>query len=145
MGRSPRDAWNRWNHGSRAVGLRPCQRAGNVPGPVCAVRVREPNPQPVRPMSTAAQTVVKLRHPATDAPAQQPALREAVSRSVRRYLSDLGDHRCDDLYRLVLSEIEGPLLDEVLTHCRGNQTKAAQMLGITRATLRKKLASLGRH
>jgi Fis family transcriptional regulator len=98
-------------------------------------------------MSTAAQHVVKLRAPAAaDASATaQPGLREAVSRSVRRYLDDLGSHRCDDLYRLVVSEVEGPLLDAVLTHCRGNQTRAAQMLGITRATLRKKLAALGRH
>jgi Fis family transcriptional regulator len=127
------------------MGLRPCGHAGNVPGPVCATCARDPIPRHSRPMSSAAQTVVKLRPPAAEAPAQQPALREAVSRSVRRYLSDLGDHRCDDLYRLVLGEIEGPLLDEVLTHCRGNQTKAAQLLGITRATLRKKLAALGRH
>ena len=58
-----------------------------------------------------------------------------MSRSVRRYLDDLGSHRCDDLYRLVVSEVEGPLLDAVLTHCRGNQTRAAQMLGRTRASL----------
>ncbi len=97
-------------------------------------------------MPSAAHTVVQLRAPsASDAAIAPASLREAVSRSVRRYLADLDSHRCDDLYRVVISEVEGPLLDEVLTHCRGNQTKAALMLGITRATLRKKLAALGRH
>jgi Fis family transcriptional regulator len=95
-------------------------------------------------MSSALHSVVPLRNaPPTDS--NPPALRDAVARSVRRYLADLDSHRCEDLYRVVLTEVEGPLLDEVLTHCRGNQTKAARMLGITRATLRKKLAALGRH
>lgn len=75
-----------------------------------------------------------------DNSANTPALRECVARAVRRYLSDLGDHRASDLYRMVLVEVEGPMLDEVLRHCRGNQTRASQLLGITRATLRKKLA-----
>lgn len=69
-----------------------------------------------------------------------PALRDCVARAVRRYLADLGGHRASDLYRMVLSEVETPMLDEVLRHCRGNQTRASQLLGITRATLRKKLA-----
>ena len=62
----------------------------------------------------------------------QQALRECVARAVRRYLSDLGGHAADNLYRMVLAE--------VMRHCEGNQTRAAQLLGITRATLRKKLA-----
>jgi Fis family transcriptional regulator, factor for inversion stimulation protein len=70
----------------------------------------------------------------------QQALRECVARAVRRYLSDLGDHAASDLYRMVLGEVEAPMLAEVLRHCDGNQTRAAQVLGITRATLRKKLA-----
>lgn len=70
----------------------------------------------------------------------QQALRECVARAVRRYLSDLGGHAADNLYRMVLSEVEAPMLAEVLRHCDGNQTRAAQVLGITRATLRKKLA-----
>ena len=71
--------------------------------------------------------------------ASQPALRECVSRAVRRYLVDLDDHEVDDLYDLVLREVEAPLFAEVLRHCAGNQTRAAAALGINRATLRKKL------
>ncbi len=71
--------------------------------------------------------------------APTPALSEAVARAVRRYLTDMGNHPTEDLYRIVLAEVERPLLDEVLRHCRGNQSRASQMLGITRATLRKKL------
>ena len=72
----------------------------------------------------------------------QPALRECVARAVRRYLVDMGDCDTDNLYRLVLAEVEGPLLAEVMRHCGGNQSHAAHVLGITRATLRKKLAEL---
>jgi Fis family transcriptional regulator len=75
-----------------------------------------------------------------NAGAPAPALSEAVARAVRRYLADMGTHPTEDLYRIVLAEVERPLLDEVLRHCRGNQSRASQMLGITRATLRKKLA-----
>ena len=73
-----------------------------------------------------------------DSPAQ-PALRECVARAVRRYLADLDDHDVDDLYEVVLREIEMPLFAEVMRHCEGNQTRAAATLGINRATLRKKL------
>jgi Fis family transcriptional regulator len=69
----------------------------------------------------------------------QPALRECVARAVRRYLVDLGEHEVDDLYDVVLREIEMPLFAEVMRHCEGNQTRAAATLGINRATLRKKL------
>ena len=75
----------------------------------------------------------------------QPALRECVARAVRRYLADLNGDVPDNLYELVLSEVEAPLLREVLSWSGGNQSKAAAALGMNRATLRKKLAirSLG--
>ena len=69
----------------------------------------------------------------------QPALRECVARAVRRYLADLGSNDADDLYEVVLREVEAPLFAEVMRHCEGNQTRAAAALGINRATLRKKL------
>ena len=47
----------------------------------------------------------------------------------------------DDLYEVVLREIEAPLFAEVMRYCEGNQSRAAACLGINRATLRKKLKS----
>ncbi|MCL4721111.1 MAG: Fis family transcriptional regulator, partial [Gammaproteobacteria bacterium] len=44
-----------------------------------------------------------------------------------------------DLYELVLGEVEAPLFKTVLTYTGGNQSVAAEILGINRATLRKKL------
>lgn len=69
----------------------------------------------------------------------QPSLRECVARAVRRYLADLDDHAVDDLYEIVLREVEAPLFAEVLRYCEGNQTRTAAALGINRSTLRKKL------
>lgn len=70
----------------------------------------------------------------------QPALRDCVCRAVRRYLHDMDGHTPNDLYAMVLGEIETPLLREVLAWAGGNQSKAAKALGLNRATLRKKLA-----
>jgi Fis family transcriptional regulator len=47
------------------------------------------------------------------------------------------------MYDLVLSEIEAPMLEEVMQYTRGNQTRAANLLGINRGTLRKKLKKYG--
>lgn len=76
-------------------------------------------------------------------PAAVPALREAVARATRRYLSDRGDCEADSLYALMLSEMETGLLTETMRHCEGNQSRAAAVLGINRATLRKKLEAAG--
>lgn len=69
----------------------------------------------------------------------QPALRKAVGAAVRQYLKDMNGHDPDALYRLVLSEVEAPLVSEVLRHSDGNLTRASDILGINRATLRKKI------
>ena len=70
-------------------------------------------------------------------------LRDHVATSVRRYLRDLDGCDTDDLYNIALRELEIPLFAEVLRHCEGNQSRAAAMLGIHRATLRKKLKDYG--
>jgi Fis family transcriptional regulator len=74
----------------------------------------------------------------------QSALGECVTHTVRRYLADIGDTACSEgLYSLVLHEVEASLLREVLAFHAGNQSRAADVLGINRATLRKKLTLLG--
>ena len=70
-------------------------------------------------------------------------LRDHVANSVRRYLRDLDGCGTDELYNIALRELEIPLFAEVLNHCEGNQSRAATMLGIHRATLRKKLREYG--
>jgi len=73
----------------------------------------------------------------------RPPLRDHVANSVRRYLRDLDGCGTSELYTIALRELEIPLFAEVLNHCDGNQSRAAQMLGIHRATLRKKLREYG--
>ncbi|MBT2746297.1 MULTISPECIES: DNA-binding transcriptional regulator Fis [unclassified Lysobacter] len=70
-------------------------------------------------------------------------LRDHVATSIRRYLGDLNGSGTENLYEIALRELEIPLFAEVLLHCDGNQSRAASMLGIHRATLRKKLREYG--
>jgi Fis family transcriptional regulator len=70
-------------------------------------------------------------------------LRDHVATSIRRYLGDLNGSGTENLYEIALRELEIPLFAEVLQHCDGNQSRAAAMLGIHRATLRKKLREYG--
>jgi Fis family transcriptional regulator, factor for inversion stimulation protein len=66
-------------------------------------------------------------------------LRDAVTAAVRRYLDELDGQMSTDVYQMVLAEIEAPLLAEIMTYTRNNQTRASLMLGLNRGTLRKKL------
>lgn len=88
-----------------------------------------------------------VRMPRTGASKEPPvrsALSECVSRTVRRFLVDIGDVPCEEgLFALVMREVEAPLLREVMAFHGNNQSRAAAALGINRATLRKKLAAHG--
>ena len=66
-------------------------------------------------------------------------LREHVYETLRIYFYNLGGQAPSNLYDLVQREVEPPLLEIVMQFTRGNQTKAADLLGINRGTLRKKL------
>jgi Fis family transcriptional regulator len=74
--------------------------------------------------------------------AQKP-LRDSVKQAVNKYLKQLDNTNIENLYELVMAEVEAPMLEEIMTFTRGNQTKASTMLGINRGTLRKKLKQYG--
>ena len=68
---------------------------------------------------------------------------ECVGQSLKRYLKDLNGETPADLYDMVISQVEKPLLELVMKRASNNQSRAAQMLGINRNTLRKKLHDHG--
>lgn len=63
--------------------------------------------------------------------------------SVENYFALLEGEQAKDLYELVLAEVEAPLLAAVMHQTRGNQSKAAIVLGLNRGTLRTKLKQYG--
>ena len=76
----------------------------------------------------------------SDNEAEHPIpLRENVKSAIRRYLEDMGNSQPESLYRTLLAEVEPPLIEEVLRYTQGNQSRTAQILGMTRNTLRTKL------
>jgi Fis family transcriptional regulator len=67
------------------------------------------------------------------------AIAEAVEKSLDEYFFHLDGEPADDIYRMVMDNVEKTLFTNVMHRAEGNQTQAADMLGINRATLRNKL------
>mgnify|MGYP001323809040 FL=1 len=66
-------------------------------------------------------------------------LRKHTEEALQAYFRSLNGDRPGELYDLVLGEVEEPLFREVMDYTDGNQSKAANILGLNRGTLRKKL------
>jgi len=64
----------------------------------------------------------------------------SVADCLDHYFRTLNGHAPNALYDVILSQVEPPLLRATLRYCAGNQSKAASVLGLNRATLRKKLS-----
>lgn len=80
----------------------------------------------------------------TQAPVEHaPTLRDSVEVAMNNYFSHLDGQHVTDVYDMVLSEVEAPLLECVMKYTRNNQTKASVLLGLNRGTLRKKLKQYG--
>lgn len=74
---------------------------------------------------------------------RQP-LRNAAHVALNNYFDDLeGEEPGGNLYEMMIGEVEQALFTAIMDRCRGNQSKAAEILGINRSTLRKKLRLYG--
>ncbi|GIX29442.1 helix-turn-helix domain-containing protein [Pelomicrobium sp. G1] len=62
-----------------------------------------------------------------------------VRRAIERYFKDLDGEKPCGIYDMVIRCVEKPLIETVLRHSEGNQTRAAEFLGLNRNTLRKKM------
>ena len=83
------------------------------------------------------------RDTATQQETKRQTIRECVAASLSDYFDKVDHDNISELYELVLSEVEAPLLETVMRHTRSNQSKASIMLGLNRGTLRKKLKKYG--
>ncbi|MFN3984761.1 MAG: helix-turn-helix domain-containing protein [Rhodocyclaceae bacterium] len=64
---------------------------------------------------------------------------DSVQRTLDQYFRDLDGEKPAAIYDMVIRTVERPMLEFVLRQTNGNQTAAAEILGINRNTLRRKL------
>ena len=76
-------------------------------------------------------------------PSGSGALADQVAQVLNDYFTALDGERPCDLYAVVMREVEQPLLRSVMDYVGHNQSLAAQVLGLSRGTLRKKLKDHG--
>jgi Fis family transcriptional regulator len=81
--------------------------------------------------------------PASASGARSVPLRSLTEQALDSYFTSLNGHAPGHLYDLVMHEVEEPLFRAVLDYAEGNQSRAADILGINRGTLRKKLKVYG--
>lgn len=70
-------------------------------------------------------------------------IQEVVLQSLQNYFTDLGEQKPSDIYNMVLHTVEKSIFIAVMERAKNNQSQAAEMLGINRNTLRKKLLEHG--
>ncbi len=89
-----------------------------------------------------AETAAQGTGPFSVAHKNQP-LHDSVRQALESYFVQLKGQSPNNLYELVLAEVEVPLIQAVMEFTRGNQSRAAILLGLSRGTLRKKLKIYG--
>jgi Fis family transcriptional regulator len=72
-------------------------------------------------------------------PMSETEIATCIRRSLDRYFKDLDGEDASGIFNMVIGSVEKPMLIAVMKHAEGNQTRAAEMLGINRNTLRNKL------
>ncbi|MDQ2735652.1 MAG: Fis family transcriptional regulator [Pseudomonadota bacterium] len=71
--------------------------------------------------------------------ANKKHIEECVRESLESYFRDLRGVPPTAMYEMILNVVERPLLETVMKHAEGNQSRAAEWLGINRNTLHRKL------
>ena len=95
---------------------------------------------------TTTTTRSRLQHKhrtRADADARDNELTSTVRKVMRQYFKDLDGEKCTGIYEMVVNAVEKPMLEVVMLQAQGNQTRAAELLGLNRNTLRKKLQQHG--
>lgn len=90
----------------------------------------------------ATSIVEKIQSSFVVAQKNQP-LHDSVRQALENYFSQLKGHMPNNLYEMVLAEVEAPLMQAIMEYTKGNQSRAAIVLGLSRGTLRKKLKMYG--
>ena len=66
-------------------------------------------------------------------------LGDSVRRTMDKYFKDMDGHEPANLHDLIMSQVEKPLIESVIDNTRGNVSRAAQLLGLNRGTLRNRM------
>jgi Fis family transcriptional regulator len=95
-------------------------------------------------MATRKKTTTRRESkPAATPAGRSIPLRSHAEQALDSYFASVNGHAPGHLYDLVMREVEEPLFRAVLGYASGNQSRAADILGINRGTLRKKLKNYG--
>ncbi len=70
-------------------------------------------------------------------------LGDNVRDAMAKYFKDMDGHEPNNLHELVMSQVEKPLIESVIDNSRGNVSRAAQLLGLNRGTLRNRMQKYG--
>ena len=71
------------------------------------------------------------------------SIEQIVKQSLEKYLHDMGEQQPFAVYEMIMTIVEKSVVETVMAHVCGNQSSAAQILGMNRNTLRKKLQQHG--
>src|SRR5690606_29576926 len=94
-------------------------------------------------LSVNETTDPSMDYVSDDAMQRDKTLRDSVEQALQNYFKHLDGQDVTNVYNMVLAEIEAPLLESVMEYVKGNQTRASEVLGLNRGTLRKKLKQYG--
>lgn len=83
------------------------------------------------------------KHKSEKTDVRENELASTVRKVMRQYFKDLDGEKTSGIYEMVVSAVEKPMLEVVMLQAQGNQTRAAELLGMNRNTLRKKLQQHG--